>query len=310
MARQFNEVMLSSIELFCLCATEGSFTAAARIAGITPAAVSRSIARLEERLGVSVFTRSTRRISLTDAGALYFQRCKEILGQLADAERELTGAQVLPSGLVRISVPTTFGHYRVLPVLPAFNALYPDIRLEVQLSNQSVDLTGPYDLAIRGRAIPDSTLVARHLEDAQLVTLAAPQYLAANGTPSCLEDLDRHNCIGFQRPATGQPIAWLFNYNGQIVEKLTQGNVCFIDDVLGGVTYACHGGGIMQTYDFIVQEQLKQGTLVEILPAYKGGFRPFSLLYSNNRHKPARVKVLIDFLVAQLSRGETNRTHD
>lgn len=304
MARQFNEVMLSSIELFCLCATEGSFTAAARIAGVTPAAVSRSIARLEERLGVSVFTRSTRRISLTDAGLLYFQRCKEILGQLADAERELSGAQVLPSGLVRISVPTTFGHFRVLPLLPKFNALYPDIRLEVQMSNQSVDLTGPYDLAIRGRNIPDSSLIARHLEDAQLVTVAAPSYLARAGTPVNLGELDNHNCIQFQRPATGQPIAWLFRHNGQLMEKLTQGNVCFIEDILGGVTLARHGGGIMQTYDFIVREQLKQGTLVELMPEFKGGFRPFSLLYSNNRHKPARVKVLIDFLVAHLSRGK------
>ncbi|RYZ87536.1 MAG: LysR family transcriptional regulator, partial [Moraxellaceae bacterium] len=218
MTRLFNEVMLSSIELFCLCAEQGSFTAAAVIAGITPAAVSRNIARLEQRLGVTVFTRSTRRINLTDAGQVYFQRCKEVLGQLADAERELTGNQLSPTGVVRISVPTPFGHFRVVPLLPLFTARYPGVRLEVQLSNQNVDLTGPFDLAIRGRNLADSNLIVRHLEHAQLVTVASPQYLAQAGRPETLEQLRLHNCIQFQLPSTGQPIPWLFYREGAQVE--------------------------------------------------------------------------------------------
>lgn len=302
MSRLFNEVMLGSIELFCLCAEQGSFTGAAVIAGVTPAAVSRSIARLEARLGATLFARTTRRVTLTDAGQLYFQHCKEVLGQLADAERELAGNQLSPSGVVRISIPTTFGHFRVLPLLPAFNARYPDVHLEIQLSNQNVDLTGQYDLAIRGRNIPDSSLIARHLEDARLVTVASPEYLARAGTPTSLAELDQHNCIQFQLPSTGQPISWLFRVDGRAVDKLTSGNVCFSEDILGGVTLARHGGGIMQTYDFIVEEQLRQGSLVEILIPYKGCSRPFSLLYSRDRHMPIRVKTFIEFLVEQLSR--------
>jgi DNA-binding transcriptional LysR family regulator len=237
---------------------------------------------------------------LTDAGFLYFQRCKEVLNQLADAERELTGNQLSPSGVVRISMPTTFGHFRVLPLLPAFNERYPDVRLEVQLSNQNVDLTGQYDLAIRGRNIPDSSLIARHLEDAQLVTVATPDYLTRAGTPDTLDDLDQHNCIQFQLPSTGQPIPWLFRIDGREVDKLTNGNVCFSEDILGAVTLARHGGGIMQTYHFIVQEQLDRGSLVEVLSQYKGCARPFSLLYSKDRHMPIRVKKFIEFLVEQL----------
>ncbi|HEY6527088.1 MAG TPA: LysR family transcriptional regulator [Cellvibrionaceae bacterium] len=301
MARLFNEVMLGSIELFCLCAEQRSFTAAAVIAGITPAAVSRSISRLEERLGVSVFTRSTRKISLTDAGQLYFQRCKEVLGQLADAERELTGNQLLPAGVVRISVPTPFGHFRVVPLLPIFAMRYPGVRLEVQLSNQNVDLTGPFDLAIRGRHLADSNLIARHLEHAQLVIVASPDYLARAGRPNTLAQLDLHNCIQFQLPSTGQSIPWLFNIEGAEVEKITNGTICFSEDILGCVTYARHGGGIMQTYNFVVQEMLDQGELVEILPEFKGCSRPFSLLYSKDRHMPTRIKVCIDFLVEHLS---------
>ncbi|GGY62059.1 LysR family transcriptional regulator [Cellvibrio zantedeschiae] len=300
MTRVFNEVMLGSIELFCLCAEQGSFSGAAVVAGVTPAAVSRSIARLEARLGVTLFARTTRRVSLTDAGYLYFQRCKEVLGQLADAERELAGNQLSPSGVVRISIPTPFGHFRILPLIPAFNELYPDVRLEVQLSNQNVDLTGQFDLAIRGRNIPDSSLIARHLEDAKLVTVAAPAYLAKAGIPETLDDLDKHNCIQFQLPSTGQPIPWLYRTDGREIDKLTSGTVCFSEDILGAVSLARHGGGLMQTYDFCVQERLNRGELVEILPHYKGSFRPFSLLYSKDRHMPIRVKKFIEFLIEQL----------
>src|SRR6186713_1148446 len=162
MKRQFDDVMLGSIELFCLAAEHQGFTAAAAIAGVTPAAVSRSIGRLEERLGARLFVRTTRQIRLTDAGRAYFERCRAALDQLVDAEREVGGQQARPSGTLRISVPTTYGHHRLLPMLPAFMQAHPDVKVELHVSNRNIDFGDEgFDLAIRVRAPDDSTLICR-----------------------------------------------------------------------------------------------------------------------------------------------------
>lgn len=139
MKRQFDDILLGSIELFCLAAECGSFTLAAQEAGITPAAVSRSVSRLEERLGVRLFTRTTRNINLTEAGKNYFQQCYQALLQLREAERDVMGKQNDPSGTLRISLPTTYGHYRILPLLPQFRAQYPKVKVDIHLSNRNVD---------------------------------------------------------------------------------------------------------------------------------------------------------------------------
>ncbi|MFP3244818.1 MAG: LysR family transcriptional regulator, partial [Paraburkholderia sp.] len=133
MQRQFDDLLLGSIELFCLAAETGSFTAAANSAGVTPAAVSRSVARLEERLSVRLFVRTTRQIRLTDSGRRYFEQCRDALTQLAEAEREATGQQTAPSGVLRISMPTPYGHYRVLPLLAEFRERYPLVQVETHL---------------------------------------------------------------------------------------------------------------------------------------------------------------------------------
>src|SRR5246127_3491158 len=137
MQRQFDDILLGSIELFCLASEAGSFTAAANAAGGPPAAVSRSISRLEKRLGVRLFVRSTRSIRLTEGGREYFEQCRTALNQLVEAERRVTGEQVQPSGTIRISAPTTYGQHRLLPVLPAFRERYPLVKVEAQISNRN-----------------------------------------------------------------------------------------------------------------------------------------------------------------------------
>lgn len=301
MSRQFDDLQLGSIELFCLAAELSSFTAAATSAGLTPAAVSRSVSRLEERLGVRLFTRTTRQIRLTEAGRAYFEQVRQALGQLVEAEREATGQQLVPSGVLRISLPTPYGHYRVLPLLPAFRALYPAVQVEVNLSNRNVNFADEgYDLAIRGRAQPDSGLVARKLEDAALVVVAAPSYLQQVGTPTSLEDLQQHDCIQFLLPSSGQKIQWLFRHAGKDLDVTTSGGYCCSEDLLGGVTLARHGAGLLQTYRFIVEEDLRQGRLQEVLQSFAGRSRPFSLLYPHGRHVPLRVRLFIDFLLEKL----------
>ncbi|MGK3121769.1 LysR substrate-binding domain-containing protein [Pseudomonas corrugata] len=298
MKRHFEDLQLGSIELFCLAAEAGSFTAAAQVAGVTPAAVSRSIFRLEERLGSRLFVRTTRSIRLTDAGKTYFEQCRQALTQLVEAQQEMMGAQSMPSGQLRISLPTTYGHHRILPLLPAFRALYPQVSVDVHLSNRNIDFVAEgYDLAIRVRAQPDSSLIARLLEDARLVVVAAPDYLHKAGTPGALEDLDDHECIQFELPSSGRRISWLFNVDGKEREVFGQGNYCCSDDVLGGVTLARHGAGLFQTYRFIVEQELADGSLVEVLQPFSGRSRPFTLLYPHGRYMPQRVRAFVDFLL-------------
>ena len=298
MKRSFDEVQLGSIELFCLAAELGGFTAAAQVAGVTPAAVSRSVARLEARLGVRLFVRTTRHIRLTEGGRDYFERCRQALNQLIEAERQVSGQQLEAAGTLRISLPTTYGHHRVLPLLPAFRQRYPGVKVEVHLSNRNVDFVEEgYDLAIRVRAQPDSGLIARPLEEAALVVVATPAYLQQAGTPQNLDELAQHECIQFELPSSGRRISWLFNEQGRERELFTEGSYCCADDVLGGVTLASSGAGLFQTYRFIVERQLASGELVQVLQPFAGRSRPFTLLYPHGRHVPIRVRVFVDFLL-------------
>ena len=304
MARNFDSLMLGSIELFCKTAELQSFTAAAVDTGVTQAAVSRSVSRLEERLGVQLFVRSTRSVYLTDRGRAYYEQCRQALGQLVEAERELTGEQQVAAGLVRISLPTSYGHYRVLPILARFRQKYPQVRLEIQLTNQNADLVADgIDLAIRARTPPDSGLIARKIEDGELVVAGSPSYLRRKGTPKTLEDLARHECIQFERPLTGQPMPWQFRVDGEERSVATTGSVCITDDVLGLATAARGGMGLVQTYRFIVAADLASGSLVEVLRPYGGTSRPFTLLYAANRHMPHRVRVLVEFLLEHLRKN-------
>jgi DNA-binding transcriptional LysR family regulator len=302
MPRQFDDVLLGSIELFCLAGELGSFTAAASAAGVTPAAVSRSVGRLEERMGVRLFVRTTRQIRLTDVGRAYCEQGRQALTQLVEAERMATGQQQRPVGTLRISVPTTYAHYRLLPLLPEFRERHPEVRMDVHVSNRNVDFSDEgFDLAIRVRPPADSTLIVRHLEDAELVLVATPGYLARRGTPATLADLAQHECIQFDLPSSGRRIPWLFRDQGEDIDLVGDGGYVLSDDVLGGVTLARHGAGLFQTYRFIVEEDLREGSLVSVLDALGGRSRPYSLLYPHNRHVPLRVRSFIDFLVQKVA---------
>ncbi|SEO57198.1 MULTISPECIES: LysR family transcriptional regulator [unclassified Luteibacter] len=302
MHRQFDDLMLGSVELFCLAGELGGFTAAATAAGVTPAAVSRAVARLEARLGIRLFVRSTRQIRLTDAGRVYMEQCRQALAQFADAERMATGEETRLSGRLRISVPTTYGHYRLLPLLPAFHREHPDVRLDLHISNRNIGFADEaFDLAIRVRPQADSTMIVRHLEDAPLVVVASPAYLKERRAPKTLADLAGHECIQFDLPSSGRRIPWLFRENGQDVEYEAESAYTVAEDVLGGVTLARAGAGLFQAYRFVVQKDLADGTLVEVLPKLGGRSRPYNLLYPHSRFVPPRVRAFIDFLTTEVA---------
>lgn len=308
MTRQFDGLQLGGIELFCLVAQHQGFTAAAQATGLTTAAVSRSVNRLEARLGVRLFTRTTRRVRLTHDGQRFFDQCRSALNQLSDAEREVTGQQTQPSGVVRLSLPTSYGHHRVLPALPDFMRQYPLINLELQLSNRNISFVEDgFDLAIRGRHPPDSGLVARKLEDAPLVIVGSPAYLRARGVPQVPEDLAHHECIQFVLPSNGATVPWLLREQGRIRELTTRGRLQCSEDILAPVTLAREGAGLVQTYRYLVEDSIRAGALQAVLTDHEGASRPFSLLYPGARHVPLRVRVLIDFLTSRFSPARSRR---
>ncbi|MFG0589149.1 LysR family transcriptional regulator [Acinetobacter sp. YQ_14] len=298
---QLKRMMFSSVELFCLVAEYESFSKAALHAGVSPAAVSRSIARLEKRLTTPLFIRTTRQVRLTTQGKTYFEECKQALNQILEAEQHLKNQNQQPTGLIRISVPTPYGHYRILPLLAKFTQQYPAIEIDVQLTNKNVDFIAEgFDLAIRGRQFADSNLIARKLEQAELIVVASPTYLKRFGTPQQLEDLQHHQCIQFVLPSTGKNVPWLFNINHQTIEYMTNAKLRCLDDILGTVTLAKHNAGLLQTYRFIVEKELESGALIEVLTDFSDASRPFSLLYPSKKHESFHIRVFIDFLIEAL----------
>ncbi|MEM7777520.1 MAG: LysR family transcriptional regulator [Pseudomonadota bacterium] len=305
MVRDSQPVQIGSIELFLKAAEFESFAGAAEVAGVTPAAVSRSIARLEDRLGVRLFIRSTRKVSLTDDGRTYAEQCRNALGVLQDAEDALTGRQGVPKGDLRISVPTTYGHYRLLPLLTGFARLHPSVTIEINIDNRNIDLyDAGYDLAVRLGEPADSRLIARKLEDAALGVYAAPSYLAEFAPPETLADLQHHHCIQFVLPSTGRPMRWSFVEDEQERDVSVKAQVRLSHDVTGCISYAAVGGGLYQTYDFLVADRVQRGELVEVLTAYRGRSRPFYLLYPQNRHLASKVRAFVDYLIAQIKTEE------
>lgn len=301
MNHPLKRMMFSSVEMFCVVAEYESFSKAALHAGVSPAAVSRSIARLEKHLATPLFVRTTGQVRLTTQGKIYFDECKQALNQILEAEQQLKNQTQQPSGLIRISAPTPYGHYRILPLLAKFSQQYPSIQVDVQLTNKNVDFIAEgYDLAIRGRQFADSNLIARQLEQAELIVVASPEYLKQFGTPQSLEDLQHHQCIQFVLPSTGKNVPWLFNSNQQIIEYQSAGNIRCLDYILGTVTLAKHSAGLLQTYRFIVENELKNGDLIEVLSEFSGTSRPFSLLYPSKKYESFHIRVFIDFLLKEL----------
>jgi DNA-binding transcriptional LysR family regulator len=297
MSRKFD--YLGDVEVFITVVEHGSFTAGAVVLSTTPSVLSRSVSRLEVRLGRQLLQRTTRRVSLTEAGRLYLEQARAAFSLLDEAGRDAQGQEGELTGRVRLSVPTTYGHYRLPPLLARFARQYPQVQVELNITNRNVDLVAEgFDLAIRLGQLPDSGLVARKLEDAALLLVASPDYLQRMGTPRTLEELQRHLCLPFVMPRTGRLAPWVFRDGGADVDWLPASSIKTSDDVLGVVSLAERGMGICQSYEFIVRERMQRGQLIEVLPQYRGRSRPFSVIYAPHRHQSAATRAMIDLLTS------------
>lgn len=293
--RQFD--YLDDLEAFLAVADHESFTAGAVALSTTPSVLSRAVTRLENRLGGQLLRRSTRQVKLTDAGRQYLEQARAAFVLLGDAEREMQGKADTVKGRIRMSVPTSYGHHRVPAVLARFMQKYPNVRVEVNITNRNVDLVAEgFDLAIRLGDLPDSGLVARKLADESLCLVASPEYLQRAGTPLTLDALREHACIPFILPRTGRIAPWVFRDGANDIEWLSPSTIEVSDDVLGVVSLAVAGIGIGQSYDFIVQEHLASGRLVEVLPHLRGRTRPFSVVYPPHRRQSGATRAMINIL--------------
>jgi DNA-binding transcriptional LysR family regulator len=294
-SRQFD--YLDDLEAFVAVAERASFTAGAVALSSTPSVLSRAVTRLENRLGTQLLRRTTRQVTLTEAGRQYLEQARAAFAMLGDAEREMQGLAEGLTGRIRMSVPTTWGHHRAPPLLARFTHTHPDVQVELNITNRNVDLVAEgFDLAVRLGHFPDSGLVARKLADEVLCLVASPAYLQRAGMPERLADLERHRCLPFILPRTGRVAPWLFREGDADVEWTAAPTVCVSDDVLGVVSLAVAGAGIAQSYDFIVREQLAQGRLIELLPQLRGRSRPFSVVYAPHRRQSAATRTLIRML--------------
>ena len=286
------------MEVFAAVIERGSFSAAGRLLGLTPSAVSRIVARIEARLGVRLVVRTTRALALTPEGEAYLRAAQRILKDLDESERAVAD-QAAPRGRLRVSATLAHGRLFIVPLLRGFLERYPDILVDISLTDATIDLVEERaDVAIRIGPLSDSNLVARRLGDSGRSIVAAPAYLDRHGIPLEPEDLLRHNCIAFNFRRV-EP-AWPFRRDGQVFDLAVSGNV----EANNGETVAQlarEGIGIARVGSFHVAEDIAAGRLISLLDAYNPGDRePIHALFVGGTIMPARVRVFIDYLAEQL----------
>jgi len=283
------------IETFVAVATRGSLSAAAAAEGVAPAIVGRRIDALEERLGVKLLLRTTRRITLTFEGSAFLEDCQRILNDYHNAEASVSAGGVKASGHVRVTAPAGFGRRHVAPLLPAFRAMHPDVSVSLELSDRLVDIVNEgIDVAVRIGQLDDSSLVAIRLADNQRVVVASPGYLAARGTPPHPDALQDHDCLTFGASGS-QSRGWLFTIDGQAVPVRVSGPLeCNDGAVLHEWALAGHGLAWRSMWE--VAAELASGRLVTVLDAFRAPDNAIHALFPQRRHLPLRVRVFIDHL--------------
>ncbi len=290
---------LTQFESFVSIATRGSLTAAARAAGLAPAIMGRRLDALEERLGVKLLVRTTRRITLTHEGSAFLEDCQRLLSDVANAEASVSAGGVKASGHLRITAPAGFGRRHVAPLVPRFRAAHRDVTLSLNLSDRVVDLGGEgFDCAVRVGDLPDSSLVSVRLADNRRICVASPQYLQARGTPQHPSDLAQHDCLTLSSDAS-QTRGWAFMVErGNALEQVYVRPAGPLDCSDGQVLHAwCLAGlGIAWRSTWEVESEIANGTLVAVLESFAAPPNGIYAVFPQRKHLALRVRLWIDFL--------------
>ena len=282
------------ISEFVYVAENESFTKASQKMAISTAQVSRQISALEKRLNIKLFYRTTRKVSLTEEGRVYYQHCRSVLDGLDAAERAITNLQSKPQGKIKLTAPVTYGEQQILPLVSDFMLQYADVEVSAFLSNQQVDLVEEgYDLAIRLGKLSDSTMMAKKLGKRTNYVCASPAYLEKYGIPHSLSELNKHSCL------MGTLDYWHFRDAGKERNIRVTGRLRY-NSGFGLVDAAMKGLGIVQLPDYYVQDHLQTGDLVTLLDKYREPDEGIWAVYPQNRHLSPKIRLLVDFLATSL----------
>lgn len=291
---------LSELEIFVKVVELESFSLAARELELSKSQISKQISRLEDRLGARLVNRTTRRMGLTDVGMVFYQRCVQILTDLEEAELSISQLQSEPRGLLRVSVPMSFGVMYLSPALSDFMASYPELEVELNFNDRQIDLVEEgYDIAIRIGAMADSNLICRKLTPIKLYLCGSPGYLEKRGWPQHPLELRDHNCLRYRYFSTGS--IWNF-YSGQGKESIRVKGGLQTNNGEALREAALRNIGICILPDFLVAEDLRANRLIQVLDDWTVG-EAFSIwaLYPHNRHLSVKVRLLVDFLLSRFS---------
>jgi DNA-binding transcriptional LysR family regulator len=290
---------LQAIQVFVQVVESLSFVRAAERMGLSTTAVSRQVAELEKHLQSRLLQRTTRRISLTEAGRTFHERCVQILAELAEAEREVGQEAAEPRGTIRLTTSVNFGSRQITPAIASFLARHAQVKFDVSLSDRIVDIVEEgFDLAIRIGGTGAQNLVARKLGEARLVLCASPDYIARRGAPAEPEDLARHNCLTYEYALRD---VWTFrDAAGRDRTVRVAGSLNSNNGDLNAAA-AVQGVGIALEPDFIVESELKSGKLVPVLESYEAPASPIYAVYPSRRFLPAKVRAFVDFLVERFT---------
>lgn len=287
---------LKSMQVFLAVADSKSFTQAAEQLDLPRATVTNAVQAIEQRLGVRLLQRTTRKVSLTVEGQLYLDRCRALLNDLEDVNALFLASGRKPSGTIRVDLPERIARLSVIPALPGFFVRYPEINVRVGANDRMADLVGEgIDCAVRAGVLRDSTLIARPLGAMEQVNVASPAYLAAHGTPQSLDDLRQHWAVHYFSSQTGRDLPWEYVVDGEvrtlpIRSRLSVGSSeAYLGACLAGI-------GLAQIPRPGIEPLLAAGELVEVLPQWRPAPLPVSIIYSHNRHLSPRVRVFVDWL--------------
>lgn len=289
----------ADLGFFSALASAGSLSAAARELGITTPAVSKHLALMESRVGVSLVNRSTRRMSLTPEGELYLEHARRILGEIDDMEALLGVSRATPQGLLRVNATLGFGRSHVAPLISKFVRKHPRVEVQLQLSVNPPALTDDsFDICIRFGAPPDARVIARHIAPNRRLLCAAPAYLAKYGIPKVPNDLTRHNCIGIRQGEEAYGVWRLASGRGRHASTeaiKTRGNLATNDGEIA-VKWALDGHGILMRAEWDIERHLRTGRLVRVLPHYATPDADIHAVYPQRHQLAARVRAFVDFM--------------
>jgi DNA-binding transcriptional LysR family regulator len=288
------------LHFFVLLAKLGSMSATARALGVTPPAVTKRLSLLEQRLGVRLVNRTTRRISLTNEGEAYLAQASDILHRIRDMEESVSSGRAEPKGLLRVNATPGFGRTRIAPLVSRFAHRHPEVEVELHLTDRPIDLVQEaYDIAIRFGELPDTRLTARRLMKNRRYLCASPAYLKAAGEPQTPQELQRHRCI-LHRQNDDVYGTWRLHKGRKVELVKVRGAVSSNDgDVV--LNWALDGHGIVQRSEWDVAKYLQSGRLREVMPGYTLPSADLYLYYPSRRNLPAKMRAFIDFLVAEFT---------